>query len=466
MPFQRIHTILLSIICLLFIVLYSILSFNNRLPYEDYILISVTKEVGSIKAMMNIYYAYCARWSAHTLAFCFSQFYENKIFLAAFNLISFSILITSFFLLIKKILNGIYFFHINNKFLLLYSILLTCCLFFSSYDIGQTWFWYMVNWVYVWSIIAGNFLLWILLHEKLKLSHIPFIIILTAYIAGAAESYSTIYILFLLTMFIIKKKNIACIFTEKIAPHSLLISLTLLVLFYMITIFSPGTWGRIDGLTHATFIQHCIMVMKAYGIVILKLTPKLIPYLILFGLPWMILGQTISSNNKIEIKKILPSFIKSILLIGSLILILILPASWILYDLPPARALSQISLLLSVYTSCFFFYIGHKIQITKKIIDRIIFFSSTASVCVLCFHIMNQHSITSNFSNEYDKRIEYVTKKNNSGRKNTAFIDPLPASSMIYSDELSTDSLSNIFFEKVYGLNFHLAVKSEDQHKK
>ena len=81
---------------------------------------------------------------------------------------------------------------------------------------------------------------------------------------------------------------------------------------------------------------------------------------------------------------------------------------------------------------------------------------------MLCFHIVNQYSITGNFSKEYDKRIEYLTKENNSGRENTVFLDPLPSSGMIYSDELSSDSTSNDPFEKTYNLKFHVAVKKNE----
>jgi hypothetical protein len=136
----------------------------------------------------------------------------------------------------------------------------------------------------------------------------------------------------------------------------------------MITILAPGTYARKSILTHATFVEHIIMVIKAYGIIILKQSPRHIPYLILFGAPWLLLGIKFSSDIKIKIKNLFYPFVKSILLMGLLILILIFPASFVLYDVPPARALSQVSLLLSIYVSFIFFYMGYKVQLPVKLL--------------------------------------------------------------------------------------------------
>lgn len=176
-------------------------------------------------------------------------------------------------------------------------------------------------------------------------------------------------------------------------------------------------------------------------------------------MPWMLLGQEMPSGEKVELKKLLPQFIKSLFVVDMLLFILILPASWILYELAPDRALSQVSLLLTIYSSFVFFYIGYKVKMEKKFSERIVSVALVLTVFVLSFHIYNQYSITSKFADEYDKRIKYVMQENSLGRKNTVFFEHLPPSGMIYSDELSADSLSNIPFEKTYGLKFHVAVR-------
>ncbi len=131
-----------------FLALYTLLSFFNRMPYEDFVFISHTKEMGAINAMAHVYKVYSARWSAHTLAFYFSMNYENKYFLPLFNTITLITFAISIFLLIKRIFNGLSGFSMTKTALASYTGLFTICFFFSSYDIGQVWFWYMVNWKY------------------------------------------------------------------------------------------------------------------------------------------------------------------------------------------------------------------------------------------------------------------------------------------------------------------------------
>ena len=429
------------------------------MPYEDYNFFSLLKTEGPIDVMLKMYNEFCARWSAYTVGFYFARLYQNRFLLPVFHTTTILVLFSSLYFLIKKLFTIYFPNKVSNIVLAFYTLLFTVCFFFSSYEIGQIWFWYVVNWMYLWSIIAELFLFLILLQGKTKMIHLPLIIVLTAYIAGASESYAMIYIFLLTAVLYLKRKYLFSTITSRIHNNVLFLTLFFLLSFYTITIAAPGTWVRKDILTHATFVEHIIMILKAYGKVILYQTPALIPYLILFGLPWMLLGQEISTEEKVGAKQLIPKFIRSIFFIGALALIIILPASWVLYDLPPARALSQVSLLFTIYASLVFFYIGYKVQVEKKLFQVIVTGGLVLSVLILSLHVYNQYSITSKFSEDYDKRIKNVILENSIGRKNTLFFESLPPSGMIYSDELSSDSLSNTAFEKTYGLKFHVAVR-------
>ncbi|TAL61887.1 MAG: hypothetical protein EPN85_03760 [Bacteroidetes bacterium] len=454
--------ILLYISGILFFALYVLLARNNRLPFEDYHFISLTQDMGAIKAMQYIYEVYSARWSAHTIAFSLSVLYDNAYFLFLFNIGTLAALFVSLCLAMKSLFNGIVEFNLPKNTLLVYTVLFTTSFFFSSYNIGESWFWYMVNWMYMWSIIAGNLLMWLLLSEKTTPIRILAITVITAYIAGAAESYALIYILLLALMIVLKKQNAP--FTGNIQIRSVYFALTLLVLFYMITILAPGTWARKDGLTDATFAEHVIMVLKAYGKVLLQ-TPALIPYLLIFGIPWVILGNLCSSEKKETVNGLLTIFLKSLVFMGMAILVLILPASWILYDLPPARALSQVSLLLTIYVSFLFFYIGYKIQLPQKFRKWTATVAMIAGIAVITFHLTDQYKVTGNFSKDYDGRITRIKREESTGRKNTLYFERLSPSGMLYSDEISSDSSLNKYFEKLCSPNFHVAVKKIGQNK-
>ncbi len=55
-------------------------------------------------AVIYFYDFISGRWSANTLAFSFSIFYKQRLFLMAFNCITLLFLILSFYLLLKKII--------------------------------------------------------------------------------------------------------------------------------------------------------------------------------------------------------------------------------------------------------------------------------------------------------------------------------------------------------------------------
>src|ERR1039458_6692991 len=171
-----INLCLLLIITILFILLYMLLGFHNRMPYEDYCFLSQLKNAGAIEVMLKTYNEYCARWSAYSIAFMFAPLYSTGFFLPVFHACALVILFCSFFFLIKRIVTLLFRKGISNVMLMTYTLIFTLCFFFSSYNIGEVWFWYMSDWAYLCSIIAGNFLFWILFSGKLKVVYVSLIV--------------------------------------------------------------------------------------------------------------------------------------------------------------------------------------------------------------------------------------------------------------------------------------------------
>lgn len=458
MNLSRLNFLLLVILGILFFTLYTILAWFNRLPYEDYHFISLTKDSSPFQAMLCLYEAYSARWSAHLLGFSFSQYYEHPYFLPTFNLITLAALMLSFYLLLTRILPGD---RIKKQVLILYTILFTTSFFFASFDIGEVWYWQLVNWMYLWSLIAGNLLVYVLLGPK-RPSPFRFAIIavLGAYIAGASESYASTYILFLIFLIFLKNKRLLPALTERIHNSVLWFALLLQISLYPIMLFAPGTWVRKGLLTDASFGEHMIMTLKGFGIVVLQIFP-LLPNLLLFSVPWLLVGYCFTAKEKIKKGSVVPLVFINGAFLGATIYLLIFPASWILYDPPPARALSQVSLLLAGWFAFAFYWLGSRALISEKLIRPVCSVSLLIAAAFLLFHIYDQFTITKRFSAAYDARIARIIHETNAGRKNTLLFTPLPPSGMLYSDELSADSVKNEFFEKLYSPAFHVAAKNQ-----
>ncbi|MBI3503125.1 MAG: hypothetical protein HY063_15165 [Bacteroidetes bacterium] len=388
MTFSRVHFILLSLAGILFLILYFVLSINKKCSADDMALLSFVQQKGVLGAVADRYNNFCARWSADTLAFLMIIGCSNKFFLFTIRSFTLFALIFSFFLLLRIFFSTLFQAKMNNTTLLLYSLQLSACLFFISYDVDEVWFWYVSGFTYLWSIIMGNFLLRIFFSKKPNLFYFFLLLILAAYIAGAAESYAIIFILFLVILFILKRKNIFYPVTNQLQKKLLLSAIVFLSLFYLITIFAPGTWERKDMLTHAGFTAHFIMAIKAYLKIIFLLTPKVILYLFLFGIPWIFIGETFSSERKTELKKLFSFLLKNIFIAGIVILVLVFPASWILYDVPPARALSQVSFFISAIASYVFFCIGYKFYLPARISKAVATIALTGAVVILLCQII------------------------------------------------------------------------------
>lgn len=442
--------ILLVLSGILFFALYLLLSWHSRIPYEDFYFISLALEQGPLSAMAYIYEIYSARWSAHTLAFSFSLLYKWKYFLFLFNITTLFLFIASVYLLLKRLLTELFGFRISSPLLIAYAVLFTACFFFSGYSTGETWFWYMVNWMYLWSLVAGNLLAWVLLAKKTSPWHYVLILLLTAFIAGAAESYAVIFIALLFFVLVLKKRSA---FTDAIPTRTLTAALALLIVFFLITLLAPGTQVRKEMLTDASFAAHCFMSLKAYGIILLLKTPWILPFLFIFSAPWMALGKQTGIHAP-SVRALL----KIIVCTGAGIFLLILPASWILYDVPPARALSQVSLLLTISASAVFFFIGARISETAA--QRASAVSLVTGMLVIGLLIVRQYPVATNFSREYDQRLFTLEQEKNAGRKEVLRFDPLPTAGMLYGDELSSDTSQNKYFEKVWGTDFSVVVKN------
>ena len=137
----------------------------------------------------------------------------------------------------------------------------------------------------------------------------------------------------------------------------------------------------------------------------------------------------------------------------------IIPASYILYDVLPARALSQVTFLLSATMALIFFLLGRNSTLPNGI-PKLIFSRGLALLPLLVgYTAFQQYNYAKNFSTQYDERITDLKKLQQAGDTNTVIVKPLPPSGFLYSDDLSTDSINNVPYKKIVGLDFQLVKK-------
>ncbi|MEP7168132.1 MAG: DUF6056 family protein, partial [Bacteroidota bacterium] len=376
----------------------------------------------------------------------------------------------SLYFLIENIVGKIENIKLSKKINLLYAIILTCCLFFTTYSIPETWFWLVQVCTYLWSIITSLILLIILMQEKNKMIHYLILLIASVFIGGASESYSMVNI-FLLTFYMLLSnssfKNNSWISFPKYqnTNKKILFALIFLLISFTITMMAPGNEIRYSALPTVSAVQTAWIQIKSFIKIIFFRTPLKMHYLFLFSFPWLVLGNYLSTSApKRKLITALNSIKKYFFIFLFLIFIFLIPTSFVMSELGPDRSLSQISFCFSLCFTSLFFFIGYSVEINNNAFQILKTGTIILSIGVLFFHLSEQFSITKKYANAFDNRISLLTELNKTEQKNAIELDALPASGMIYSAEISEDTsyFTNNFLE--YALHLKFDVNKKPNH--
>lgn len=452
---RKVYAVSLSVVCVLFLLLFIMLSYNSRLATDDYYFIGDLKNHGLFEQVYFQYMNWTGRYSAtFSTNVLYNIFGLNQIYYNVLPIASLIIIIGGIWLLYKNL-----FIFLNVKLssynVLIFSILTATFLFFLSYDIGETWFWYCSFSSYLWSISA---FIWGVACV-LSLQHNYFTSILSiicfVYIGGASELYNSIILLFFIVAIYYRK-----VFPEKIFKNIIIAFVAFLVAF-MILIIAPGNYLR-DGLfPEHNFIYSFYIVLKSVVKFFVMYLPSRVIYLICFIPVFIAFGQyiknKISSPFSIPFKKFF--VIISIFFIAILLTYFYLVA-FVMVETGPPRVMFLVSFLFTCYLVVISIYAGLTLPFKKlSTLKRV---SAACSIVMLIFHFTNQSIITSKYANANDERIEYLLALKNKLNKDTLILlDPLPPDGMLYSTEISSDEnhFTNREVKMGYDLPFRIAKK-------
>ena len=436
--------------------MFSILSFHNRLAADDLYYLGCVPKYGIFDCMKDLYISYSGRWTAYSLTGLVAYlYYKSSVALFVFNVITISILFLLLYNILKTILEKISKSVLPRNLIFVFALILTSALFFTSFSKGETWFWLVQLCTYLWSIIA----LLVIIHSILKNNNKWFnpllLFISSVFIGGASESYTLIFIFSLLSFLIIINSSE---FFKMILPDkkkvsfNLIFSILIISASFLITAIAPGNEVRLNALPQPSFIERLVIPFESFvRLIILKIS-SIIPFLLIFCLPWLILGNYLSSGNK---KNHFRFDVKPFVYLVVLLFVFILPTSIIMSEPGPDRALSIISFSLVFLFSGWFYYIGLKFDIKSDLLNLVKVFTAPAIIFIIILQIFNQYEITSAYSRAYDDRITFLQ---NANKNEIGFVevDPLPESGMLYSAEISEDPLhfTNKFLASALSLNY------------
>lgn len=430
MKIKTSHLILLQ--GLLMLVFLLITAWFNRFSADDYLFIGELSTNSFPEIYHKLFFTWNGRWTYNLSILFFLKYYQIPHFLFGFNVLSFSLLLWSVYLVFNQF-NLLYKTDFNRKEVLTFSLIFCGVFFFFTHLTGQSWFWISASLAYLWSCIFFMFGWSSYLKLQPHLWDYLMVIVAGLYIGGSNE------VLAILTILLIANS----LFTSK---HSAIkwISLLAVLTSFLINYFSPGTTFR-DGLTpNLPFVD--LMLYVGYGSIkylILDGYKTILPAIV-FAFPFYVLGATTTTNfsTKFSLKQ---ELIKTGLFIAFVVVFNQFIVIYALGGLAPDRSTITSSLLGSLALVRFMFLFGNANK------ESNINFKPIIGLMVLLLVVFNVVFFTVHYtySKSVDERMTYIQSI-----KNTPVIElkKLENSGYINSAEITTDSTHFLNQHLKYGL--------------
>jgi hypothetical protein len=458
------YSLLLSSVLLLFILLYGMLCFFSRLATDDYYFIWDVRNHGIVTGVTSQYLAWCGRFSATFFMDLFYKCFDvNQTFYFLLPLTSLILLVSGVYYFLSTLLTN---YNQNipsfQKWLLSFSFV--ALLFFLSFDIAESWFWYCGLSSYLWSIIAFVWGMTFLIDNRKTVLTTSASILCFIYVGGASEVYSVIFGLALTALLIYnyrKQENLKS-FLANTFNKKLIVIYAVLGISFIIFLIAPGNYLR-DGLfpEHKIFNSFFIAGKSVVKFVVFYF-PFKIPYIIVFSSPFFLLGNYLKSNKIDSLSLTFKQFfIRMKIFFGILFLIFFLVVAYVMVETGPPRVSFILSFLLSIYCIVIFFYAGYRNVFHSKNFKFLQCASIGIGFVLMIYSIVTQFTIVNNYSIANDVRIEQINSLNKTIQKDTLIILPkLPKSGMVYSTEITADTnhFTNRELRLGYNLKYHVVV--------
>ncbi len=445
------YRVSIAVVCFLFLSLYLVLSFNCRLSSDDFYYLGLHNEFGAWGGMAHQYFKWSGRWAAHWIACALIGAYRNFWFLPLITLSTLTALIFS----IRGILTDVIskYGYITKPDSLLISLAIVATFFFTSYGIGESWFWYIIIITYMWSIIAFIIILNMIFREGRLINYVM-VVLAGCFIGGASESFAMIFITVLLLILGYRISPLKYSYSESV-NKKLIFAIAIITISLAVSAFAPGTGVRNSLLPSVTISGKVFITAKAFIKYFVRYLPqKILCFLFLLS-PIVFFGMMFRKNVNRKINYAYTLRILSVLYPAGLI-ILFIPTCFILGETGPDRALSIVSLYTVIIFGILFFLLGTLIE--NKPVTAILIVMNILTSVYIFFEMLEQKRIASSFSSAYDNRLIYLESMKNDSSVHIIGLQKLPDHGMLYHEEISADTAYFVNQHIRYGLGLKAAV--------
>jgi hypothetical protein len=202
-----------------------------------------------------------------------------------------------------------------------------------------------------------------------------------------------------------------------------------------------------------TWVKSCIKMFVLY-------IPAKIPMLALLSVPWMLVGSI--ALPKIIHKKFV---VRLTILFVAFCMVSLAPVSFIMSEMGPERAWTQISLAMVIYASIVSMYFGKwmtgKVDLAQWLLPGIVIM-----LIVVSFSCISNVYFAKAYSLSYNARMELLQQKENTVADEPVKLEALEEPGWLHSAEISSDTshFTNLFLQKYLGLKTKPILKAPEKN--
>jgi hypothetical protein len=441
---------------LIFLLLFLVLAWHNRLATDDFYFLEHVHQYGIIGATKVEYSFGSSRWLSVLLIDTVLGLipYFNALFF--YNIISILAITLAFAYLLKSICLRLFSFNPTLFLLLNLALFGVNAFFYSTFDAGNTWLWLSASPTYLWSFIF--FILGCAIVMSSSKFIVPKLFVLAIcflYIGGSAEAFASIILLGLVITIIWLSIFKPSLQDKKVYLFRLYVAFFFCLSSLIVLYLGPGNVIRRKWLGEISLLRAFVLDIETTGWIGLHWISRIVPYVLIFSVPLIYAGKYLSCKNSVLKENLLTirkKLVKAVLLYGLLIYIINYPITYLLCGIGPPRALLSVSFLTWGLFAFACIYIGYKTTIKEVLVKRVTLVALSLCILLNTYNTINQYIITSKYAYSYDALITELLQNKNSG--SVIKVSPLPPSGMLTPMVLSKDSMTdnNMFVKRALGL--------------
>ena len=446
----------MAVNAIVFVAVFLTVGYHNRLAADDFHYLVKAKELGIWDSMLFYYNHWNPRWSASLVRGAFLGQYNSHLTLFTFHVATLIFAVIAIKSFLHGIINGISLPIKATKQWIL-ALYLVGALFYSAFEIDDTWYWIASAPSYLWGCFAALLGGSLLTQKWNRPVRYFLVILLFIYAGGASETVaiSMLAILFYLGFITHKRDQ-----RVKLDRNALHLATIMCFLGFGIDLASPATQIRYEHLPQFGFQDKVIVGFWNYFKLIFIKIPLILPIVILFVSPFAFFGRKQLQYQLITFREIIWNNRKLWGISDILIALMAFSLAFVMGELGPTRSWLPLTFMVLTISTVITYQLGTWFYIkTKGKLFQLVVIGQVALFVFQCVSGLNQIPKAAAYAESVDERMNLI--KETAPGNNIMVLEPLSESGWLFSSEITSDTahFTNKHLKLFFNDKRHFVVK-------